>query len=54
MQYALANKRTGITSYSQVTDLVERAGATYRYTGPDCTGECSYTFPVVNLDQAVA
>lgn len=51
-QYAYAKKRTGVTSYFKVTDLCERMGATYRYTGPDYTGECLYTFPVINLDVA--
>lgn len=46
-QYAFANKRTGITSYPQVTDTLERRGATYRYTGPNYTGTCLYTFPGV-------
>lgn len=53
-QYAYANKRTGVTSYFKVTDLCERMGATYRYTGPDYTGECLYTFPAVDLDQKAA
>lgn len=47
LQYAMENKRTGFASYSNVTDLIERAGATYRYTGPNYTGECFYTFPAV-------
>lgn len=44
-QYAYANKRPGFTSYFQVTDAIERAGATHRYTGPNYTGTCLYTFP---------
>lgn len=46
-QYAYANKKTGVTSYFKVTDICERMGATYRYTGPDYTGTCLYTFPAV-------
>lgn len=46
-QYALANKRSGFTSYFKVTDAIERAGASSRYTGPDYTGECFYTFPAM-------
>lgn len=45
IQYAFNNKRTGVTSYSNITDLIEKAGATHRYTGPNYTGECFYTFP---------
>lgn len=45
VQYAMNNKRTGISGYSKVTDLLEASGATYRYTGPNYTGECFYTFP---------
>lgn len=44
-QYAYAKKRPGFTSYFKVTDALKRAGATSRYTGPDCTGDCLYTFP---------
>lgn len=50
-EYALARKRTGVTSYFNVFDAIERAGATYRYTGPDHTGECLYTFPAIDVDQ---
>lgn len=51
-QYAYAKKRTGVTSYFKITDLCERMGATHRYTGPNYTGECLYTFPAINLDVA--
>lgn len=44
-QYAYARKRTGFASYMQVTDAIQRAGAVHRYTGPNYTGECLYTFP---------
>ncbi|AXH46936.1 helix-turn-helix DNA binding domain protein [Mycobacterium phage Aminay] len=43
--YILAGKRTGITSFYKITDLIEAAGVTSRYTGPDYTGVCLYTFP---------
>lgn len=49
-QYKLARKRTGITSYFKIFDAVEAQGVTARYTGPDYTGECLYTFPPTNLD----
>ncbi|MEN6544514.1 MAG: hypothetical protein ABFE07_00560 [Armatimonadia bacterium] len=49
-QYAFANKRTGVSSYCKVFDAIERAGATYRYTGPNYTGDCLYTFPAMDLD----
>ena len=45
LQYAMAKKRTGMSSYMQVINTIERAGATNRYTGPDYTGDCLYTFP---------
>lgn len=43
--YAMARKRTGITSFFTVLDACQRAGVTSRYTGPDYTGTCLYTFP---------
>lgn len=46
-EYDAARKRTGVGSYFQVTDAIERAGATSHYTGPNCTGDCLYTFPAV-------
>lgn len=46
-QYAYAQKRTGVSSYFQVTDALERAGVVTRYTGPDYTGERFFTFPAV-------
>uniref|UniRef100_A0AAU8GPR2 Uncharacterized protein n=1 Tax=Mycobacterium phage Pharb TaxID=3136626 RepID=A0AAU8GPR2_9VIRU len=44
-QYALARKRTAFGSYVQVYHLIEKLGATSRYTGPNYTGVCLYTFP---------
>ncbi|AEK09904.1 hypothetical protein PBI_KESHU_96 [Mycobacterium phage Keshu] len=44
-QYALARKRVAFGSYVQVYRLIEAAGATSRYTGPNYTGVCLYTFP---------
>lgn len=49
-QYAFAGKRTGVSSYFKVFDAIERAGVAHRYTGPDYTGECFYTFPALDLD----
>lgn len=43
--YAMARKRTGFTSFFTVMDACERAGVTRRYTGPNYTGTCLYTFP---------
>ncbi|AXN53366.1 hypothetical protein PBI_THONKO_96 [Mycobacterium phage Thonko] len=43
--YATERKRTGVTSYFKVTDEIERRGVTSRYTGPDYTGTCLFTFP---------
>jgi dTDP-4-amino-4,6-dideoxygalactose transaminase len=50
-QYALGGKRTGITSFFKVFDACEAAGATSRYTGPNYTGQCLYTFPSIDLDR---
>ncbi|QFG09477.1 hypothetical protein I5H08_gp010 [Mycobacterium phage Yuna] len=44
-QYALARKRVAYGSYVQVFGLIERQGVTSRYTGPNYTGVCLYTFP---------
>lgn len=44
-QYAYAQKRTGVSSYFQVTDALERAGVATLYTGPDYTGQKYFTFP---------
>lgn len=51
LEYTMAKKRPGLTSYFKVCDLIEAAGATSRYTGPNFTGEQFYTFPA---EEAVA
>jgi len=44
-EYQMASKRTGFSSYFKVTDAIEAAGVTSRYTGPNYTGDKLYTFP---------
>lgn len=44
-QYAYANKKATVGSYFAVADACERAGATWKYAGPNYTGELFYTFP---------
>ena len=47
LEYTMARKRSAFGSYVQVINAIERAGVTSRYTGPDYTGTCLYTFPKV-------
>lgn len=45
LEYALAKKRTGVSSFFQVENVLEANGVTSRYTGPDYTGDKFFTFP---------
>lgn len=48
-QYAAARKRSAFGSYIQILNALERAGVDSRYTGPNYTGDLSYTFPIKQL-----
>lgn len=45
-EYALARKRTSMGSFATILGaLYHRHGVETTYTGPNCTGQCLYTFP---------
>lgn len=45
LEYTVAKKKPGFTSYFQVENICEAAGARTYYDGPDCTGQKYFTFP---------
>lgn len=45
LEYTIAKRRTTFGSYTQIHRLLETAGVTSYYTGPNYTGERIFEFP---------